>query len=49
MLVLRLENFGIKLIKVLKNLTCVKYHTEIQKFQTQHVSRKYVCAMAFAT
>lgn len=40
MLVLRLENFGIKLIKVLKNLTCVKYHTEIQKFQTQYVSRK---------
>lgn len=50
MLVLRLENFVIKLIKVLiKNLTCVQYHTETQKFQTQHVSGKYVCAMTFAT
>lgn len=44
MLDLRLENFVIKLIKVLKNLTCVNYHTETQKFQTQHVSGKYVCA-----
>lgn len=49
MLVLRLENFVIKLIQVLKNLACVKYHTVTQKFQIQHVSRKYVCAMAFAT